>query len=557
MALTWYEKGPVGGTGIAKAGGTGPPANTYYYVIVPYVTTDANISPDFAFYWYRPQYYGKRCAELSIAVNGAEEVQLSWNKVAGCDGYIIMRTATSGNYNYSTRDRIWNAGDVAAFTDNNQASTASYKMNIPERAHGCCVITSAYALRQILDDLFNVQGEDSALMGLGSAEFADDTITNGADYWGVAVCQFFIIHIHSGGWIYPGFYASTLEQQLWYMFSQIYINNGGTLSFGSTDKSATYHGPCLFLHNPCSMQNQIYGVPGGTMDAFGMIFSQFPSGGSSGYIDAYINCDWDAGAIIMSNCRTIGFSDGDADLIIDGCDYFESYYQLGIRAPAGSGTINVERYRAHEAGAYIFLRGAYTYTLKDLDYSDWRAHAVATDVWFYNPGSDPFTGAVVLVNPSWKDKSSSIPVIVVTNGTGQHTGTCTVKFELDLKVVDVDGNPIVGASVRVYDKDGNLLDSDTTGADGTITTMEVIHAVYSVDGSGNLVEGYKFPHQLLIEASGYRQVEYDITIDKPLDMTLPMRLTGGGPPGAVVEVTDTTATVTCPSTTAVVEVKEP
>ena len=155
-----------------------------------------------------------------------------------------------------------------------------------------------------------------------------------------------------------------------------------------------------------------------------------------------------------------------------------------------------------------------------------------------------------------------------------HHGGCPsadllLKYRFNLKVTDRDGSPIVGALVTLTDATGAVTYSGATDGVGEIPEQELSHVMY---GSDYLVSGYNVqytippdtpdhqtdysPYTLQIEKSGYRTYLGEFDIDEPKAMTISLPDSGGGPPGAVVEVTDTTATVTCPSTTAVVEVKE-
>jgi len=82
-------------------------------------------------------------------------------------------------------------------------------------------------------------------------------------------------------------------------------------------------------------------------------------------------------------------------------------------------------------------------------------------------------------------------------------------------IVDKDGNPIVNALVRLYDKNNNLVFEDTTNENGRITLREVTYKTYSYDGTTETIEELS-PHKLVITKDGYATYEANITIDHPI-----------------------------------------
>lgn len=94
------------------------------------------------------------------------------------------------------------------------------------------------------------------------------------------------------------------------------------------------------------------------------------------------------------------------------------------------------------------------------------------------------------------------------------------QYTFDLKVVDKDGTTISGATVTLYDKNGNQVFQVTTAANGTITQQTVSRGYYN-QANGDTLQDYS-PHRLTVTKSGYHDVEVEgITLDK-IDWQLEM-----------------------------------
>lgn len=113
-----------------------------------------------------------------------------------------------------------------------------------------------------------------------------------------------------------------------------------------------------------------------------------------------------------------------------------------------------------------------------------------------------------------------------------------LKFRLDLKVIDRDGNPISGASVKIVDSQGNEVSGSpfTTNSNGNITTVTLIgrklrtmwgeptqweyaftHEGYEdalVAMEGVLERTYYTPHTVTISKSGYQTKTIKYTMDR-------------------------------------------
>jgi len=182
-------------------------------------------------------------------------------------------------------------------------------------------------------------------------------------------------------------------------------------------------------------------------------------------------------------------------------------------------------------------------------------------------------GQVMMIDCEWWNSAtgdwSNWPSVLWQEGAGgtkTNDGWVKVAFSLNAHFRDRYGSDLSGVTVKCEDKDGNEIFSVNSAADGTIAQQTLIARMITKpvpwDGTNSFLgtETDYYPFTFTISKSGYRTIIItDFTPNGSVDWEFEMAtsaLTGGGPPGAVVELTDTTASVTCPSTTAVVEVKE-
>lgn len=100
------------------------------------------------------------------------------------------------------------------------------------------------------------------------------------------------------------------------------------------------------------------------------------------------------------------------------------------------------------------------------------------------------------------------------------------KYELDLKVIDKDNTPINAATVKVWDKDSNLIVDTTTNASGVIVTQAITRGYYNQANGNTLQEAS--PHLIKIEKAGYTTYEADFTLDDKKDWLIALQVGGGG-----------------------------
>ena len=68
--------------------------------------------------------------------------------------------------------------------------------------------------------------------------------------------------------------------------------------------------------------------------------------------------------------------------------------------------------------------------------------------------------------------------------------TATFKSDLDLKVIDSNGNPVEGATVKLTRSNGTLEGTQTTNSSGVITPIEGVYTTWAIKRSGGNSSGY-------------------------------------------------------------------
>jgi len=85
------------------------------------------------------------------------------------------------------------------------------------------------------------------------------------------------------------------------------------------------------------------------------------------------------------------------------------------------------------------------------------------------------------------------------------------QYTFNLKVVDENGNPISDVTVKVYDKNNNLIFEKITDANGQIPEQII------TDGYFNPSFHSFSPHTLIVEKEGYETYQIQFTPTKPID----------------------------------------
>jgi len=170
-----------------------------------------------------------------------------------------------------------------------------------------------------------------------------------------------------------------------------------------------------------------------------------------------------------------------------------SSYALSLSSVAGSLTIN--EFYVHTCNRMSDFRWGLTATLRNVVVRNTAAELL------YLPW---FSGNLYLVD--WDTDEWSFLYFSTT-------GTVWRQYTFNLKVTELDGTAINGATVTLKDKDDNQVFSISTAADGTITEQTVSRGYYDYAGDQTL-QDYS-PHKLIIEKAGFQTYEVQgITMEK-------------------------------------------
>lgn len=160
---------------------------------------------------------------------------------------------------------------------------------------------------------------------------------------------------------------------------------------------------------------------------------------------------------------------------------------LGIRATADASYNDI--YIFDPGRANVFIQNGAVLTATNCNFPQDPTYSM----WVYTGG-----GTINLVNPA----QSSYTHYWSANGNIYY------KYHFDLKVIDKDNTPIDSATVKVWDKDSNLVVNTTTNASGVITQQTIIAKHYTQYTSSN-----KNPFLIKIEKAGYTMYEADFTLE--------------------------------------------
>mgnify|MGYP000209185516 CR=1 FL=1 len=101
------------------------------------------------------------------------------------------------------------------------------------------------------------------------------------------------------------------------------------------------------------------------------------------------------------------------------------------------------------------------------------------------------------------------------------TGKVHRQYTFNLKVVDAEGNPIPNVSVKIWDKNGNLVVNETTDSEGKIPEQILTYGYYDQE-HGNTPVMFT-PHTIRIHHRDYPPREFKFIVDKPIDWTISLK----------------------------------
>ena len=89
------------------------------------------------------------------------------------------------------------------------------------------------------------------------------------------------------------------------------------------------------------------------------------------------------------------------------------------------------------------------------------------------------------------------------------------QYTMNIQVVDTIGTPISGATVTLKDKNGNVVFTEASAADGTIAEQTVSRGYYT-QATGDIIQEYS-PHMLTVEKTGYVTLSTTFPLESPVD----------------------------------------
>ena len=185
----------------------------------------------------------------------------------------------------------------------------------------------------------------------------------------------------------------------------------------------------------------------------------------------------------------------------------ENNINHGITILSGSGTYEDIKITGDSCVSVVYIDGG-TATVKNLK-------AFGTFQYDVQPSNN---GICYLINcdfPAWTFIWQNPPNEKVYR-----------QYEFDLKVIDKDNVAISGATVKIWDKDSNLVVDTTTDANGEIATQTITRGYYN-QANGNTLQDAS-PHLIKIEKAGYTTYEADFTLEEKTDWLIALNSAENG-----------------------------
>ena len=165
--------------------------------------------------------------------------------------------------------------------------------------------------------------------------------------------------------------------------------------------------------------------------------------------------------------------------------------------PIGSSSTYNNIFILQKSGYYVIApRGASDITMKNVNISDTIVNKFGL--------MDTYTYTLYCINFTYLGTWNFL-----NWATG---GRVERQYEFDLKAIDKDNIPIQTATVKIWDKDSNLIIDTTTNASGDIATQTITRGYYNQPNGSTLQEAS--PHLIKIEKAGYTTYEADFTLEE-------------------------------------------
>ena len=489
---------PTNCTGTAVAGGTLSASTTYYYRIIPvkYVGTLTGSN----YYW---QGKGKASAEFSATTTTTNKsIQIQFNMPVGEAGsYRIFRMTSSGQHNtsvveplkYSPDDATFNVAGTVTFIDTGYVTYGNQYIETKNDAHGILTLSGSTSSDKFcIEDLYQAD------------------LTNG---WGVIDKMgphTYRVNCYLVG--HTGLYW--YDEDVSIAFTDgISPGSSSNYQFGKISGELTDRGGNLRFENTwlCSIT-----FP--TLNAYRstFTFSYHISYGGIGL--TYIR--FNAG--LIQDCHVVKLRYFQPNSLAN-CklkNVIMSGYDVGF----GAGKAVFENVRALSGSRLYQLVGSQSTRGKGL-------YCVGSVVFAINAN-----GYLELVDSQY--------------GSFMSTGDCTGfelrdKISYNVNVVDDNGNPLNNATVKMYDKNDNLLFSENTNIDGDIDEQEITRELTTMVVQVRTIDS-KSPFKIVVSKTNYstyeEYVSYDTSVGVVKTVALENRTWDYSQPltWKVLNITDTT-----------------
>lgn len=164
-----------------------------------------------------------------------------------------------------------------------------------------------------------------------------------------------------------------------------------------------------------------------------------------------------------------------------------------------SSTLTLDKLSIFYATNAVFCQGTYDAIITNL-YA--RKCSRAVQFWLYT------NSKLYLVNADLDTWAMGFDV-------NSASSTLYRQYTFDLQVKDKDNVAINAATVTLKDKDGNVVFTVNTAADGTIAQQTVSRGYYN-QANGNTLQEYS-PHTLTITKADYQTYTHIFTLDEKID----------------------------------------
>jgi len=297
------------------------------------------------------------------------------------------------------------------------------------------------------------------------------------------------------------------------------IGDGSTATYFADDQKV------IDIHYDRGLDPSIWYINANAVATFGKLQDEVEKRTSSGCVFLFTipnrNFAWrGSGTLYLYSCMV--FSTGNYDFRLErptkriyNCIFTRKVFMYQISpdifrltvsgSPMPFSDVAATLNDARIEGAYVAIEGWYA-TLKDKKFKNVKviANAYACRFWYFSSSYNFYLIDADIENWKFDWRSSS--------------GKVWRQYTFNLEVVDTKGNPIPGASVKIWDKNNNLVVNETTDTNGKIPE-QILNYGYYDEAHGNIPVMHT-PHVLQISKPGFRTYKLRFTAGCPITWTI-------------------------------------